>query len=103
MEEIIKEIVEADKQARHSVEQKKQERYNIQNLIQEQSEQILQRYKEQTQQCISEKRAELDYELEKQLLVEQHAYEEALTGLEKKYADQKQQWIKEIVERCLNI
>ena len=36
MEEIIRKIVDADKQARARVEQKQQERHNIQNLIQDQ-------------------------------------------------------------------
>ena len=40
MEEIIRKIVDADKQARARVEQKQQERHNIQNLIQDQSMEI---------------------------------------------------------------
>lgn len=45
MEEIIRKIVDADKQARARVEQKQQERHNIQNLIQDQSMEIREKYR----------------------------------------------------------
>lgn len=103
MEEIIKTIVEADKLARTSVEQKIQERHNIQNLIQEQSDEIKRKYQEETTQCVIAKRKELDEELSNQLKQEQLNYEEALVSLEKKYESHRQEWVKEIVGRCLDI
>ena len=47
MEEIIRKIVDADKQARARVEQKQQERHNIQNLIQDQSMEIREKYRKE--------------------------------------------------------
>ena len=65
MEEIIRKIVDADKQARARVEQKQKERHNIQNLIQDQSMEIREKYRKETERCIAEKREEMDADLSK--------------------------------------
>lgn len=101
MEEIIREIVDADKQARNLVSAKQKERHNIQNLIQDQSKEIKRKYQEETRKCIEKKRAELDEELAMQLKQEEKLYEDALQSLQQKYEDNREQWVKEIVDRCL--
>ena len=63
MEEIIRKIVDADKQARARVEQKQQERHNIQNLIQDQSMEIREKYRKETEDCIAKKREQMDADL----------------------------------------
>lgn len=101
MEEIIREIVDADKQARTLVTAKQQERHNIQNLIQDQSKEIKRKYQEETKKCIDTKRAELDEELSVLMKQEQSLYENALQSLQQKYEDNREKWVKEIVDRCL--
>ena len=54
MEEIIREIVDADKQARRRVKEKQQERLNIQNLIQQQDDEIKSRYQQETKALLEE-------------------------------------------------
>lgn len=101
MEEIIRDIVDADKQARGRVEQKQEERLNIQNLIQDQSLEIKRRYQAETKRCIEEKKFELDREISQQEKKEEQLFEETLKTLTKTYEDHREEWVKEIVDRCL--
>ena len=101
MEEIIRKIVDADKQARALVEQKQKERHNIQNLIQDQSMEIREKYRKETERCITEKREEMDADLSKAMQQEETVYEEALQALQKKFDEHKDEWVSQIVERTL--
>lgn len=101
MEEIIRDIVDADKAARISVQEKKRERHDIQSLIQSQKLAIKNKYQEETDKCINSKRDEMDNELAMQVKREELAFEEALTNLDKQYEEHKEEWIKQIVNRCL--
>lgn len=103
MEEIIRRIVDADKQARHQVRDKQQERRNVQNLIQKQKEEIKQKYQEETKAIVAKRKAALDEELQHQLQQEQKNYEVAISGLQKTYEDHKEEWISTIYDRCLDL
>ena len=100
MEEIIREIVDADKQARRRVKEKQQERLNIQNLIQQQDDEIKSRYQQETKALLEAKQAELNAALQKEQEQEE-AYQDALHNLEAKYDASKEEWVNEIIQRCL--
>lgn len=101
MEEIIRKIVDADKQARARVEQKQQERHNIQNLIQDQSMEIREKYRKETEDCIVKKREQMDADLQKAMQQEETVYEESLNALQQKYEEHKEEWVSQIVKRTL--
>ena len=101
MEEIIREIVDADKQARRRVKEKQQERLNIQNLIQQQDDEIKSRYQQETKALLEAKQAELNAALQKEQEQEENAYQDALHNLEAKYDASKEEWVNEIIQRCL--
>lgn len=101
MEELIRNIVEADKQARNNVASKKQEKSNVQDLIQERKDEIKAKYLEETKRCIFEKRAEMDKELEASIKQEEADFEAALSGLQKQYEEHKDEWVNRIVKHCL--
>ena len=101
MEEIIREIVDADKQARRRVKEKQQERLNIQNLIQQQDDEIKSRYQQETKALLEAKQAELNAALQKEQEQEEKAYKDALHNLEAKYDASKEEWVNEIIQRCL--
>lgn len=103
MEEIIRNIIDADKEARNAVKAKQQERHNIQNLIQEQEKTIKEKYQEETKQCVAQKRVEMNAELDSQTQLEQSDYEKILKSLEMSYEEHKQEWVKEIYDRCLGL
>lgn len=103
LEEIIREIVDADKQARHQVRDKLQECRNIQNLIQQQKNDIKKKYQEETKSCVEERRAQLDEELSIQLQQEHKSFEASVAGLQKTYEDHKEEWIDQIYKRCLDL
>ena len=101
MEEIIREIVDADKQARRRVKEKQQERLNIQNLIQQQDDEIKSRYQQETKALLEAKQAELNAALQKEQEQEEKVYQDALHNLEAKYDASKEEWVNEIIQRCL--
>lgn len=101
MEEIIRKIVDADKQARARVKQKQQERHNIQNLIQDQSMEIREKYRKETEDCIAKKREQMDADLQNAMQQEEAAYEESLNALQQKYEEHKEEWVSQIVKRTL--
>lgn len=101
MEEIIRKIVDADKQARARVEQKQQERHNIQNLIQDQSMEIREKYRKKTEDCIAKKREQMDADLQNAMQQEETVYEESLNALQQKYEEHKEEWVSQIVKRTL--
>lgn len=103
LEEIIREIVDADKEARHRVDKKQQESRDIQNLIQKQKEDIKAKYQEESKALYEKKRANLDQELSSQQQEEKKNYEEAIANLTKHYEDHKEVWVKEIFDRCLGL
>lgn len=102
MEELIRNIVEADKQARNNVAMKKQEKNSVQDLIQEQKDEIKARYQEETKRCILEKRSEMDKELAESIQQEEALFKEALLDLQKKYDTNRETWVERIVAHCLN-
>lgn len=101
MEEIIRDIVDADKQARTRVKQKQEERLNIQNLIQEQSKEIKQKYQVETKRCIAEEKAHLQQELTRQMQEEEKSFAQKADALTKQYEEHREAWVNEIVKRCL--
>lgn len=101
MEEIIRNIVDADKHARARVEQIQQERHNIQNLIQDQSMEIREKYRKETESCIAKQREQMDADLKEAMQQEETVYEASLDALQEKYEEHKDEWISQIVKRTL--
>ena len=101
MEQIIRDLVDADKQARRRVKEKQRERLNIQKKIQEQNDDIKHHFMEETKTLLASKREELQTELENKKNEEEQAYQVALNNLQAKYDAEKEGWIDEIVRRCL--
>lgn len=103
MEEIIRNIVDADKQARGRVSAKTKERRNIQNLIQEQSLAIKEKYQKETQERIASAKQAMDADLEEAIRKEDAQYEQALSALQNTYDDHKEEWVKQIVGRIVKV
>ena len=103
MEKIIREIVDADREARMRLKQKQQERLNIQKMVLEESEAIKAKYAKDTSDIIANEKAKLDAQLEAKRQEESALYESALQNLEAKYDAGKEQWVEDIIHRCLAI
>lgn len=103
MEQIIRDLVDADKQARKRVKDKQIERLEIQKKIQERNDEIKRHYQEETHELLASKREELQTNLETLKQEEEQAYQIALNNLQAKYDAEKEGWINEIVRRCLAI
>ena len=103
MEKIIREIVDADKQARMRLKEKQIERMNIQKMVLEQSEAIKAKYRDDVNAALAEEKAKLDAQLEVQREEEVAAYQTSLQNLEAKYDAGKEKWVEDIIQRCLAI
>ncbi len=101
MDKIIREIVEADKQARQRVKQKQKERLDIKNKILLQKENIQEKYQNEMRATLDKKRVELETAFQEECKKEDEKYNEALHNLDVKYQAGKEQWMHEIMDRCL--
>lgn len=101
MDKIIREIVEADKQARQRVKEKQKERLDIKNQILQQKESIQEKYRMEMRKTLDKKRDELEIAFQEECKKEDEKYNEALHNLDEKYQAGKEQWMNEIMNRCL--
>lgn len=99
MEKLIRNIVDADKAARNRVNEKFQERDNVQNLILEKRDEIISKYQKERERCIEEKRSQLESELAAAAQSEEERYQDTLKQLERQVETHREQWL---VDHCLN-
>lgn len=70
-------------------------------MIQQQDDEIKSRYQQETKALLEAKQAELNAALQKEQEQEEKAYQDALHNLEAKYDASKEEWVNEIIQRCL--
>ena len=102
MEKLIRNIVDADKAARNRVNEKFQERDNVQNLILEKRDEIISKYQKERERCIEEKRSQLESERAAAAQSEEERYQDTLKQLERQVETHREQWVSELVDHCLN-
>ena len=81
MEELIKNIVEADKAARGRINEKIHERDNVHSQILEKRSDVISKYQEESRKRIEERRAQLEEELKAAAMVEETRYQNTLEQL----------------------
>lgn len=101
MEELIRDIVDADRKARMKVKEKSQTRYNMQHLLEEKRAKIKEKYRQETADYIAEKREQMETDFQKAMQQEKSVYEESLQNLQDKFENHKDEWIAQIVEKTL--
>lgn len=101
MEDMIKKLVEVDRDCTKRVEAAKQKKIDVQKNVSQQRQQIYDAFIKEQQQKIEEhknKLREANLAEENQLKEE---YAAKMQQLEKIYLEKKDTWVLEIVERCL--
>lgn len=101
MEELIRHIIEADKKANQKLVKKQQEVKNVQNEIKAKQALIKEKYQTESKMEIDAKVKALDMELKEVEKQDALAYEAALKKVKDMYDTHKDEWIKKIVDHCM--
>lgn len=102
MRKNIKEIVITDELARERVENKKEERNQVQLRLREQNKSIEIVFQKEAQVKLDTYKIELEEEFSKQKGISDEEYEKSLGRLLNQYNEKKEFWLKSIYENCLN-
>ncbi len=101
LKNIIREIIESDKEARERVERVREERQNIQSSLQSKAKEIMDECRSQALVRISEQKALLEASLQQHTDSVKSEYEVASANLQKQFEANRKQWVDEIVKHCL--
>lgn len=101
MEKIIKDIIDADREARDCVEQIEIQRHQLMDVINEQKKDIAQQLSDESAKKKAEYRATLEEELSKHQGKSNQEYNDIVQSLDEQFQKQKDIWVNEIFEHCL--
>lgn len=101
MEKMIRDIVDADREARLRLLEKQKEKDNIQSLIRQERESIKAKYQQDAQARIQKKREELEDQLSQQKKIEDERYEKTSAQLQQQFDRSRETWIRKLVAHCL--
>ncbi len=101
LENIIKDIIEADRDARERVLQAETENGKISEVLQQQRVAITKEFEQAASQKKDAYKAELEAQLQQHQLESDQEYEKILHDLQRKFQKESDSWVDEIVHRCL--
>lgn len=101
MEKMIRDIVDADREARLRLLEKQKEKDNIQSLIREERESIKAKYLQDAKERVRKKREELQAQLTRQEEIENKRYENTAAQLQQQFDRSRETWIRKLVAHCL--
>lgn len=102
MKKLIKDIVEMDKAARNELEQIKEELDKVPAYVASQRPLIEERYKNSTEQHLMELKEKLQAEYNEKVMQTSVKYEKSLEKLRNQYKYNRERWLKEIFENCID-
>ncbi len=101
MENMLKKIILADKTAQETVEKSEEQRRNVEEKIAEAKEKFEKKYDDETQIKIYELKEEKQKKLEIENKINSEKTEKQMKELDNVYAENKDKWVKSIVERVI--
>lgn len=102
MEKMIRDIVDADREARLRLLEKQKEKDNIQSLIREEWESIKAKYLQDAKERVRKKREELQAQLTRQEEIENKRYENTAAQLQQQFDGSREEWVRKLVTHCLD-
>lgn len=100
MEELIQEIVAIDHKCAQAVKDAEKKKQDVSLNMGDKKKEIYESFVSQYQKTLDEKKAELRADIEAQKKQADAEYEASSKKLSDLYNERKDQWVKEIVERC---
>ncbi len=101
LKNIIRKIIESDREAREKVERVKEERQNIQSSLQSKAKDIAEEYRQQALARVSEQKTLLETSLQQHTSKAKDEYDKAVASLQEQFEANQKQWVDEIVKHCL--
>lgn len=101
MENIIKDIIDADRDARERVLQAEAENGKISEVLKQQRAAITKEFEEVSAQKKDAYKTELEAQLRQHQLESDREYEKTLHDLQQRFQKESDSWVDEIVHRCL--
>lgn len=101
METIIKKIIDADKMARQSIDEANAMKQKALDMMTSERDQIYQEFIKESQKEIDLKKKELAEVFEKEKKASEEKYQNSLAQISNLYQMKKDEWVKTIVEKCL--
>lgn len=101
MDNIIKDIIEADRDARERVRSMESKREQLSTELKEQRVKITKMLEEEATEKKAEFKAQLDADLNAHIEANDGSYEETLQLLNEQFQKQKDTWVNEIYHHCL--
>lgn len=101
MEKIIKDIIDADREARERVQNMNSECYQLSSVLEEQRHKISKQYEAVSSQKKAEHKAELEAQLTAHQKEADQEYETIAAALDEQFEKHKDTWINEIYLHCL--
>lgn len=102
MKKLIKDIVELDKTARNELQKIKQELDEVPAYVASQRPLIEARYKRDTERHLIELKEKLQAEYNDKVIQTSVKYEKSLEKLRNQYKYNRERWLKEIFENCID-
>lgn len=103
MENLIRNVIEADKEARVRIEKAKSEKYNVKSLINEQRKGIEESYQEAFQHQADDLKKKMDEQLHEEEAAQQAAFDARMSALKESYNTHHEEWVSSIVSNCLEV
>lgn len=101
MDDIIQRLVEFDRQCVERVEAAKQKKYDAQSNMSEKKAAIYDEYIQSQQAQIEKHKQDLVDKNKQEAKLQEDQYNEAMKRMESLYQQNKEKWVQEIVDRCI--
>lgn len=103
MDKFIEAIVKADHAASARVDAAKKQRMELRNQTEANRDEVYKRLMDEEKQEIQKQQQIVDEKVNAQRYENQKRYEASLISLQKIYDENREQWVKSIVEACLHV
>lgn len=101
MNNMIKQILDADKAARMRVDAANKSKYDVQATIQNKKDQMKEMYESKAKADVLKKQEAIKLESDEEVKAIKDRFEASVKALEEMFQTRKEGWINDIVKRCL--
>ncbi|MDD8049386.1 MAG: hypothetical protein PHH04_07345 [Thomasclavelia sp.] len=101
MDDVIKRLIEVDAKCSKEVETAKEKKLDAQNSTSTKRDEIYKEYLDKQQDTINEHKEVLLDKNKEEVSKQEEAYNESLKNMEALYSKEKDNWVDQIVKRCI--
>ncbi len=102
MENLIRDIIELDKQKRIELESLEKEKSKIGSFIREKRQEIEEKYRKETSEIFVKRKAEMDMAISEAEEQAKSKYKISMKEIEMVFDKHHEEWVKDLYEYCVN-